>query len=436
MKKIYYCLGIKGTGMSTLAQILFDLGNDVVGYDDAKATKFTEEGLKERNIKIFYEANTELDKNAIVTFSRALGDNHKEVKRLREEGYTIKSYAEIMGEVISLFKSIGCSGTHGKTTTSSLVKHILEKTIKTSYFIGAGDGKVTDESDYFVVESDEYNKHFTHYHPKYSIITNIEEEHMECYDDLNDIINTFEIFANQTSDLVVANGDNENVRKINYKTNVKFYGFNSSNDIVISNVASTEEFTTFNISVEKNDLGEFQLPLHGNHMVMNAAAAIYLTNKIGISTDDIKSALKTFKNAKRRFVVEKVGTNIIVDDYAHHPTEIKVTIDSAKQKYPNKKIIAVFKPNTYSRTKDFKDKFIECFKEADYTYLTLVESNRETQEQYPNINSNNITDELTNGELISVDSIDKLKQYENSVICFMSCAYIDDLINGYKELFK
>ncbi len=436
MNKKYYCLGIKGTGMSTLAQILYDLGNDVVGYDDIEEFKFPEKGLQERNIKIYYEANTELEKDVIVTFSRALGDNHKEVLRLKEEGYTIKSYAEIMGEVISLFDSIGCSGTHGKTTTSSLVKHILEQTIKTSYFIGAGDGAVTTESNYFVVESDEYNKHFTHYKPKYSIITNIEEEHMECYKDLNDIINNFEIFANQTSNLVVANGDSENVRKINYKNEVKFYGFNESNDIVISNVIVTEEYTTFTLTVEKNNIGEFSIPLHGNHMVMNTSAAIYLSLRLGISIDDIKKSLKTFKNAARRFVEEKVGTNIIIDDYAHHPTEIKVTFDSVRQKYPNKKLIAVFKPNTYSRTKDFKDDFIECFKLADYTYLTLVEANRETQEQYPNINSNNITDILDNAELISVDTINKLKEYENAVICFMSCAYIDDLINAYKDLFK
>ena len=221
----YYCLGIKGTGMSTLAQILSDLGNTVSGYDDAKEFKFTQVGLDERNIPIYYDQDHVIDEDTIVTYSVALSEDHKELKRIKSLGLKVVKYNEIMGQVIDMFKSIGVSGTHGKTTTSSLIRHILEDDCGCNYFIGAGDGYATKDNDYFVVESDEFNRHFTAYHPMYSVITNIEEEHMECYKDINDIRNTFQIFANQTKKLVVANGDNTEVKKINYKTNVIFYGF-------------------------------------------------------------------------------------------------------------------------------------------------------------------------------------------------------------------
>ncbi len=204
----YYCIGIKGTGMSTLAQILFDLGNDVSGYDDAQAHKFTQDGLDDRGIKIYYDHEHDIDKDTIVTYSVAFKEDHPELQRVKKMGLQVKKYCEIMGDVISMFKSIGVSGTHGKTSTSSMIKHVLSHSIGCNYFIGAGDGYAAKENDYFVVESDEFNRHFTAYHPMYSIITNIEAEHLECYKDIDDIRNTFEIFANNTSKLIIANGDN------------------------------------------------------------------------------------------------------------------------------------------------------------------------------------------------------------------------------------
>ena len=227
----YYLIGIKGTGVSTLAQILNDLGHKVSGYDDCRDHKFTQVGLEDRNIPIYYDGNHELDSDTIVTYSAAFNENHPEIQRVKALGLQVKKYNEIMGDIISMFDSIGVSGTHGKTSTSSLIRHILENDCGCNYFIGAGDGYAMKENDYFVVESDEFNRHFTAYKPKYSVITNIEAEHLECYKDIDDIRDTFEIFANQTKKLVVANGDNEQVRKINYKTPVKFYGFDESNDV-------------------------------------------------------------------------------------------------------------------------------------------------------------------------------------------------------------
>ena len=432
----YYCIWIKGTGMSTLAQILYDLGNEVSGYDDARGHKFTQDGLEKRNIPIYYDHEHEIDKDTIVTYSVAFKEDHEEMKRVRKLGLTVKKYSELMGDVIDMFETIGVSGTHGKTTTSSLIRHLLEETTGCNYFIGAGDGYADKKNKYFVVESDEFNRHFTDYHPAYSIITNIEAEHLECYKDIDDIRNTFEIFANQTKKLVVANGDNEEVRKINYKTKVLFYGFKENNDVVIKNMKLLETGSVFDLYINNELFGHFDIPLYGKHMVSNAAAAITIAKELGLTMEQIHSLLESFQNAKRRFAETKINNCVIIDDYAHHPTEIKVTLEAVKQKYPNKRLVVVFVPNTYSRTKDFKDEFIEAFSIADKTYLTEIDCNRERQEDYPGVTSHIIIDKLKNGEMISLDTIEKLKDEKDSVVCFMSCAYVDKLIDSFKNLIK
>ena len=434
----YYCIGIKGTGMSTLAQILSDLGNEVSGYDDVQDYKFTQKGLDDRNIKIYYDHEHNIDPDTIVTYSVAFSQDHPEMKRVRDLGLTIKKYNEILGEVVSMFSTIGVSGTHGKTTTSSIIRHILEDSIGScNYFVGAGDGYVDKDNKYFVIESDEFNRHFTAYHPKYAIITNIEAEHLECYKDIDDIRNTFEIFVNNTSDLVVACGDNEEIRKINYgDKKVLFYGVNEDNDFIIKNEILNSEGSSFEL-YEGNELfGTFNIPLYGHHMVLNSTAGIIMTSELGISLENIENSLKTFKNAARRFAEEKVGETILIDDYAHHPTEINVTLSAVKQKYPDKKLVVIFKPNTYSRTKDFTNEFIDSFSVADKVFLTEIESNREKQEDYPGVSSHMITDKIDNSEIIDEEDVNILTDYKDSVICVMSCASVSHLIDNIKNVLK
>lgn len=432
----YYCIGIKGTGMSTLAQILSDLGNEVSGYDDAKDYKFTQEGLDKRNIKIYYDNEHEISKDTIVTYSVAFKPDHKELKRVKQMGLTIKKYNEILGDIVDMFETIGVSGTHGKTTTSSLIKHILANTVGCNYFIGAGDGKVEKNNKYFVIESDEFNRHFLAYHPTNSVITNIEKEHLECYSDIDDIRTTFETFANQTKNSVVVCGDNEEIRKLNFNDSIKvyYYGFNSNNDVIIKNVSLDENGSSFDLYEAEKSLGRFDIPLYGNHMILDVTAAIIICKNLGIDIESIKKNIKSFHNAKRRFAEEIVNNTVIIDDYAHHPTEIKATLEAVKQKYPSQKLTVVFKPNTYSRTKDFTDEFAESLSIADKVFLTEIDSNREKQEDYPSVNSRLITDKIANAEIISEEDSSKLKDYKDGVICFMSCASVQHLIDKVKEV--
>ena len=428
----YYCIGIKGSGMSTLAQILYDLGNSVSGYDDHKGYKFTQKGIDDRNIKIYYGHDHDIDKDTIVTYSVAFKPDHPEMIRVRELGLTVKPYSEIMGDVIDMFESIGVSGTHGKTTTSSIIRHILEHSVGCNYFIGAGDGYATKDNKYFVVESDEFNKHFLHYKPTYSIITYIEEEHMECYKDLDDIKESFTKFANQTKDLVIANGDLENIRSLKIDKTL-YYGFNDNNDIVIKDAITTDKGSMFKLYDGDKLIGEFFIPLYGMHNVMNATAAILMAIYLKIDINKIKEALETFVNAARRFVLIEEKKNVIIDDYAHHPTEIKATLKAARNKYKDKKIIAIFKPNVYSRFVNFKDQYIEAFNEADYTYLTKVESNRERYEDYVGYDSNIITDVCSNCSLLNEKDMSVLKEYKDVCFVVMSCADVANIIDVLKE---
>ena len=428
----YYCIGIKGSGMSTLAQILYDLGNSVSGYDDHKGYKFTQKGIDDRNIKIYYGHDHDIDKDTIVTYSVAFKPDHPEMIRVKELGLTVKPYSEIMGDVIDMFESIGVSGTHGKTTTSSIIRHILEHSAGCNYFIGAGDGHATKDNKYFVVESDEFNKHFLHYKPTYSIITYIEEEHMECYRDLDDIKESFTKFANQTKDLVIANGDLENIRSLKIDKTL-YYGFDDNNDIVIKDAITTDKGSMFKLYDGDNLIGEFFIPLYGMHNVMNATAAILMAIYLKIDINKIKEALETFVNAARRFVLIEEKKNVIIDDYAHHPTEIKATLKAARNKYKDKKIIAIFKPNVYSRFVNFKDQYIEAFNEADYTYLTKVESNRERYEDYVGYDSNIITDVCSNCSLLDEKDMSVLKEYKDVCFVVMSCADVANIIDVLKE---
>ena len=430
----YYCIGIKGTGMSTLAQILKDLGNEVSGYDDATEYKFTQKGLEERNITIYYDNEHAIDKDTIVTYSVAFKEDHPELQRVKKLGLTVKRYNEIVGEITTMFNTISVAGTHGKTSTSSMIRHILENSIGCSYFVGAGDGKINKENNLFVIESDEFNKHLLTYYPTNSIITNIEKEHMECYKDLDDIINTFSTFAEHTKENIITCGDNENCHKLNTKTNVIYYGFNENNDVIIKNKKVTGQGENFDVYFKDEKFDNFTIPVYGDHMILNATAAIIMCNIYGVAKEKIRDSLKTFKNAKRRFAEEKVGNTIIIDDYAHHPTEIGATLDAVKRKYPNKRIVAIFKPNTYSRTKDFKDEFIQVLSKADKVYLTEIDCNRERQSDYPGVTSNLIVDNIKNAEIISEDTIEKLKNETDSVVCFMSCAYVNHLIDAFKEI--
>ena len=428
----YYFIGIKGSGMSTLANIIYDLGNTVIGYDDSVGYKFTMKGLEERNIPIYHEATT-LPTGTIVTYTAAIDENHPEVKRVKELGFEVIKYQDLMGRLSSIFKTISVCGTHGKTTTSLMVYDILDKSFGCSCFVGDGTGKVNKKSNLFVMESCEFNKHFLSYHPYDVILTNIELDHTEIYPNIESMIDTFQEFIERRKGRIILCGDDLNIRKLKVNDGI-YYGFNDNNNVVIKNRIVKDNKTCFDVYINNNLFDHYEVNLFGDHMILDAVSAITLSYLYNVDKKIIKDVLENFVPANRRFNETVIGNNVIVDDYAHHPTEIRVTCDAARQKYPDKEVIGVFLPNTYSRTEALFDDFVKSLSLFDKAYIMDIACDREKQEDYPNISSQKLVDSIPNSEMISLETINKLDNYNNTVICFMSCANISKMIDKYKEM--
>ncbi len=432
----YYLIGIKGSGMSALATLLYDLGNVVVGYDDSTEYKFTLEGLNQRGIEVYHDNQFIPDKDFIVCYSNAVNENHPEISRLQKMNLKMIRYQDLIGSLSKKFQTISVSGTHGKTTTSLMISSILDSFYGANYFVGDGRGHGNSKNKLFVLESCEYNKHFLEYFPETLVITNIELEHTECYKDLQDIIANFNILANKTSKQLVLCGDNENVLKIKSPKKSYYYGFNETNNLVAKNIDLTETYSAFDVYLDGEFYEHFQLPLFGKHMILDSLAAIMVAILYNVPKEIVKEKLNSFQGAIRRFNETKIADTIIIDDYAHHPTEIKATLDSVRQKYPNKKAIAVFLPNTYSRTEALLEDFCKVLNSFDYSYIMDIKCDRERPEDYPNISSDILINKTLNSKKISLENVEILKQHKNEVICFMSCANITPMINKFISLLK
>lgn len=433
----YYMAGIKGAGMSALALLLSDLGYKIVGYDDAAEHRFTEDKLIERGIKIYTGPNDELDNETVVIYSPALRiDEHPELIKAKSMNLKIYEYEEYLGKLTKKYETICISGCHGKTTTTSMLSHIMQNILGCNYLIGDGRGHGDTSSEKFILEACEYRRHFLSYDPEYVVITNIELDHTDYYKSIEDMILAYQEFANKASKMVIACGEDRYTRYIDVNKPLYYYGIKDDNDIQARNIEYSNEGTSFDVFVEDEYYGHFDLPLFGKHMLLNALAVIAICHYERLEPKEVSKHLKTFKGAERRFKETVVGNNVLIDDYAHHPTEVKVTIKAARQKYPDKKVIAVFKAHTFSRVEEFADEFASALNLADKAYVMDINYDREKPEDYPGITPYTIIDKLDNGDYIEQGQASKLLEYDNAVILFMSSKEIYLLEEEYKKLLE
>jgi len=415
----YHFIGIAGAGMSALATILKEQGHHVTGSDRIL-----------NNIDV---ANINPDQ--IIVKSAAIPESNVELLKAKELNLEILTYPEMLGIISKQFKTIAVSGCHGKTTTSSLITHLLKNTIGTNYLVGDGTGGTDKNSDLFVIEACEYRRHFLKYDPTFTIITNIDLDHVDYYQDLDDIIDAYQSLVDNTKETIIAYGDDPYVKRLKFKE-VLLYGFEDTNDIVCKNLVQTKEGSSFDIYIKDEYYDNFFIPHPGKHLVLNTASAIALCHLLDIDVAKVKELLKTAPRAARRFNETVIGENIIIDDYAHHAPEIKYTIEAARQKYPDKPVIAVFWPHTYSRTKMFYKEIAKALKLADTTYIFDIFPARERKEDYQGVTSDLIIKELADSKKIDFDTLNKLLDHKNSVIIFMSPRDTNEYLEKYIEMLK
>ena len=426
---IYHFIGIKGTGMGALALVMHDLGYHVQGSDKVDHF-FTEKILIEKGITILPFDAKNIQEGMIIVQGNAFGDDNVEVQKAKELGLEIYSYQEMLGFFTKQFHTITVAGCHGKTTTSAMLSHVLDHTVGSNYLIGDGTGHGDKDSKYFVVEACEWRRHFLAYTPTYAIITNIELDHMDYYKDITDMVAAYEQYANNALKMVIACGDDPYTDKINYEKPVVFYGLNPKNDVVAKNIKYHNDGTDFDVYIKEKFFGSFKLPLYGEHMLLNSLAVITVCYYEGLDRKDIDKYLRTFEGAKRRFKETVLDDIVLIDDYAHHPTEVAVTIKGARQKYPDKQIIAILMIHTYSRAHQFEQEFADALNLADKAYVTDVYMDR--KEDCEPYDVKNLIAKLNNGEHMSLDEIDKLLEYKNAVLIFMSSKEIYVLEEVYE----
>jgi UDP-N-acetylmuramate--alanine ligase len=430
---VYHFVGIKGSGMSALAQILHDMGYEVQGSDVEKYF-FTQKALEDSGMKILPFQRENIHPGITVIAGNAFPDTHEEIEEALKLGIPVVRYHKFLGDFLGRFTSVAVTGAHGKTSTTGLLAHVMKGIKPTSYLIGDGTGKGVKDAEYFVFEACEYRRHFLSYSPDYAIMTNIDFDHPDYFANVEDVFSAFQEMAMQVKKGIIAYGDDEQLQRIQAKVPVLFYGFAEENDFQARNIVKVESGTKFDVQVRNNFYATFEIPTFGDHNVLNALGVIALCHYEGIDTEAVQEHLKTFSGVKRRFTEKQIGSQIIVDDYAHHPTEIKATIDSARQKYAGHKIVAVFQPHTYTRTQAFLNEFAQSLSEADEVFLCEIFGS--ARENHGKLSIQDLQDKIENAHILSEEDTSPLLKLDNSVILFMGAGDIQKFQAAYENLLK
>lgn len=448
-----YFLGIGGIGMSALARWFLKKGLRVSGYDKT-STALTVE-LEKEGMKIHYndgidyipqEIIEETDKTLVI-FTPAIPKDHKEYNYLKEKGYTINKRSEVLGLISKDYKTVAVAGTHGKTTTSSMVAHILNTAQKSMVAFLGGittnynsnlvmQGDVTKET-IAVAEADEFDRSFLRLFPEIAIVTSADADHLDIYGDHESIIQSFKDFIKQIKKgghLVIHESVAEKLTEgMNHVTN-HVYSM-SRGQFFASNITAKSGFFEFDLH-GFGKVEHIRLGVPGFHNIENAIAASIATSYCGVDLLTIKKALESFSGVKRRFEFILKGKQVIfVDDYAHHPAEIEAFLKSMKSMYQNRKLTVIFQPHLYTRTRDFADGFAKSLSIADEVLLMDIYPARELP--IPGVDSEMVFKNITSASKIRCNKTDlmgKLETMDIDVLATVGAGDIDTFIQPIKEM--
>lgn len=443
IKKIYF-VGIGGIGMSALARYFNFKGVEVHGYD--KTTTDLTRALEKEGMKIHYEEDVEAIPGAIdlVVYTPAIPSSHAELVYFRENGFPIKKRAEVLGIISRSQKVVAVAGTHGKTTTTSMLTHLLQASgVSCTAFLGGiaqnfGSNFVFGESDWVVVEADEYDRSFLHLTPALASIMSMDADHLDIYGDQKSLHETgFRAFARQVRPEGKVWVQKDWVDVLQDLPGVHAFGIDEG-VARAENIVVKEGFFGFDYFNGDIEIKGLQLPMPGRHNVENATAAITLALEIGAAPEKIRQALKSFKGIWRRFdFVLKSEEIVLVDDYAHHPSELKAVIEAAREFYPNKKIAAVFQPHLFSRTRDFLEGFAGALDELDEAVLLDIYPARERPIR--GVSSSLILERMENPNKKLVSNEELLqwaKETKLEVLLMLGAGDIDRLVKPVKDILE
>ncbi len=383
--ELIHFVGIGGIGMSGLALIMKGKGFKVQGSDIANNKNI--ERLRKEKIKVFIgHKKQNIEKATILVVSSAIKKNNPELIAAKKKQLPVYKRGEMLANIVSLTKNIVVVGSHGKTTTTSLIASIFQETKIDPTIINGGvinsinNSAKLGKSDWSILEADESDGSFVFIPPTYSIITNIDREHMDYYGTMDKLNKYFENFVNKVpsfgkSFICLDDKNNKNLIKNIKNKNFYTYGLDVKSNFCIKNIKRLKEYSEFDLNIKlpnkKNQvIKKFKIPLLGTHNIKNSVAAAALALTVGLSINNIKKGLKNFKGVQRRFNKIFNFNNVdFYDDYAHHPTEIKEVLDGVKKVYKDYEKICIFQPHRISRLKDLKKEFTFAFKNADKLIL-------------------------------------------------------------------
>ena len=384
-----YFMGIGGISMSGLAEILLEEGFTISGSDMKESALTTQ--LEEKGVKVYYgqvasNITSEID---LVVYTAAIREDNEEWQAAKAAGIPMLTRAQLLGQIMDNYsKSIAVAGTPGKTTTTSMISQVLleaetDPTITVGGILSAINGNLrVGNSEVFISEACEYTNSFLNFRPKYSIILNVEAEHLDFFKDLDDVRCSFKKFAANTrpDGATIINGEIENYEGLieGLPHKVVTYGFDSRFDFYAENITFDENACgMFTAMHDGKALMQVHLNIPGMHNVSNALAAIALASLMQLPEDALLSGLRKFGGANRRFQYKGTINGVtVIDDYAHHPTEIAATL-SAAANYPHKRLVLVFQPHTYTRTQAFLHEFADILSQADVLVLADIYAARE-----------------------------------------------------------
>ena len=463
----YYFLGIGGIGMSALARFFKLGGNTVSGYDRTPSPLTSQ--LEAEGISIHYDDNPDLIPDGIdlVVYTPAVPKDTREFQHLEQSGVPMKKRSQVLGELTRGKKCIAVAGSHGKTTTSTMIAYLLSKTdIGCSAFLG-GISKnfdsnllVNNESPYVVVEADEYDRSFLQLHPYYSVITATDPDHLDIYGTHENLIQAFQQFANQTNPegaLFLKEGlaghdhhhhdedkgedEHEHEHHLKISEEIKCFSYSARSiepDFYAINVRNYNGNIYFDLRTPDKVLYDIELQNSCLYNVENAVAASAVALACGLDEYQLRYGLKTFAGIHRRFDVRvKTKDVVYIDDYAHHPKEIAATIESIKYLYPDKRIVGIFQPHLYTRTRDFADQFVDALKPLDEIILMPIYPARE--KPIPGISSGMLLRKMDtmNKYLCSADQVpDLVEALCPDVVVTLGAGDIDRLVPVLEQRLK